>query len=64
MYDEAIKIEPKYADAYCNKGWIYLIKLLIGNSLYELNRYGEAIKMYDEVIRIDPTYAEAYCNKG
>ena len=43
---------------------IYIIQLLLGVTLYMINRYGEAIKMYDEVIRIDPTYAYAYYYKG
>ena len=53
-YDEAIRIDPNYADAYYNKG------VALGN----LEKYDEEIKCYDEAIRIDPNYAGAYYNKG
>ena len=37
MYDEAIKIDPKYAYAYYSKGlYIYFF---IANSLFNLNKF-------------------------
>ena len=33
MYDEAIKINSQYANAYNNKGLIHYFLLKIGNSL-------------------------------
>ena len=48
-YDEAIRIDPEYAEAWFNKGL----------ALYNQGRYDEAIKAYDEAIRIDPELAVA-----
>jgi tetratricopeptide (TPR) repeat protein len=45
-YDKAIKIDPKYVDAYNNKG----------NALSDLGRIEEAIIEYDEAIKIDPKF--------
>jgi tetratricopeptide (TPR) repeat protein len=53
-YDEAIRLDTKYAAAYTNKG----------AALSELKQYEEAIKCYDEAIRLDTKYAAAYNNKG
>ena len=38
MYDEVIKIDPKYTDAYFNKG-LYIYILSIANSLFNLNQF-------------------------
>ena len=43
-YDEAIRLDPKYADAWNNKG----------TALNNQGKYDEAIKAYDEAIRLDP----------
>ena len=53
-YDEAIKIDPKFAEAWYNKGI----------ALRKLKKYEEAIKCFDEAIKIDPKFAEAWYNKG
>jgi tetratricopeptide (TPR) repeat protein/S1-C subfamily serine protease len=53
-YDETIRIDPKYAAAYNNRGIAY----------NELGQYGRAIQDYDEAIRLDPQYANAYTNRG
>ena len=43
-YDEAIRLDPNYADAWNNKGI----------ALDDQGKYDEAIKAYDEAIRLDP----------
>ena len=53
-YDEAIRINPDYADAHYNKGL----------SLSALGQEEEAIKCYDEAIRINPDHANALNDKG
>ncbi|MFZ0511733.1 MAG: tetratricopeptide repeat protein [Candidatus Nitrosopolaris sp.] len=53
-YDQAIKIDPKYADAWINKGL----------AIHNLRKYNEAIESYDKAIEIDPKYADAWNNKG
>ena len=53
-YDEAIKLDPKYAHAWYNKGI----------SLNSLGRYEDALTCYDEAIKLDPKYAIAWNNKG
>ena len=53
-YDEAICIDPQFAEAYNNRG---IIK-------DELGRYDEAIADFDEALRIDPQYATAYNSRG
>ena len=53
-YEEAIRIDPDYADAHFNKGL----------ALSALGQKEEAIKCYDEAIRINPDDGDAYYNKG
>jgi tetratricopeptide (TPR) repeat protein len=53
-YDEALRINPKYAEAWSNKG------LALGN----LGQHEEAIRCHDEALRINPKYAEAWSNRG
>ena len=53
-YNEAIRLNPNYAEAYWNRG-------LINNNLH---KYDEAISDYNEAIRLNPNYAEAYWNRG
>ena len=45
-YDKALKVNPKYVDAYNNKGL----------SLHNLGRYEEAILEYDKALKINPKY--------
>ncbi|KAM3133131.1 hypothetical protein pb186bvf_014707 [Paramecium bursaria] len=54
MFDLAIKLNANNAIIYYNKG----------NSLYNLERYQEAIQMYNEVIKLNPDDIEAYIYKG
>jgi tetratricopeptide (TPR) repeat protein len=53
-YDKVIRLDPKYAPAYNNRGIIYQDK----------REYDKAINSYDEAIRLDPKYAAAYMNRG
>ena len=53
-YNKALKVNPKYANAFFNKGI----------SLHNLGGYAEAIAKSDKVLKIDPNYANAYNNKG
>ncbi len=53
-YDQVIRLDPNYADAYINRG---LAKRKLG-------QYAEAIKDYDQVIRFDPNDVSAYNNRG
>lgn len=53
-YDKAININPEYANAYYNKGLVYL---------YDQGKYEEAIKCFDKVIQLRPKDTEACFNK-
>ncbi|MHA7841420.1 MAG: tetratricopeptide repeat protein, partial [Gammaproteobacteria bacterium] len=53
-YDEALRLDPKYALAYFNRGFA---KRFLG-------RYDEAIRDYDEALRLDPEDALAYFYRG
>jgi tetratricopeptide (TPR) repeat protein len=53
-YDEAIRINPWYADVWRHKA----------DMLKKLRRYGEALEVYDEIIKIDPLNAKAWYLKG
>ena len=54
-YNEAIRLDPKYALAYFSRGSFY------GNILGDKDR---ALADYNEAIRLDPKYAPAYNNRG
>jgi tetratricopeptide (TPR) repeat protein len=53
-YDEAIRLDPKFAMAWNNKGL----------ALFGQGKYDEAIKALDEAIRLDPTYVYPWIGKG
>ncbi len=53
-YNEAIKINLDYAEAWNNKGV----------TLSKMHRYDEALEAYNEAIRINRNNAEAWNNKG
>jgi|GEM_PF-6345350 len=53
-YEEAIKLNPNYANAWNN----------MGNALNDQGKYEDAIKAYEEAIRLKPNFSEAWYNKG
>jgi tetratricopeptide (TPR) repeat protein len=53
-YEQAIRLDPNYANACNGKG----------NVLWDLKRYDEALAAYEQAIRLDPNFANAYYNKG
>jgi len=54
LYTEAIRLDPRYAWAYNNRGIAYRKK----------GDYGRAIRDYDRAIALKPDYAVAYNNRG
>ena len=53
-YAAAIRIDPRFALAYNNRGSMHL----------EQKRYDKALEDYHAAIRIDPRYALAYMGRG
>ena len=53
-YSKAIKLNPKYFEAYNN----------IGVAHTSWRKTNKAIECFDRAIQINPSYAEAYNNKG
>ena len=53
-FDEAIRLDPKYAKAYNNRGIAW----------YAKGYNDRAIADYNEAIRLDPKLAQAYYNRG
>jgi len=53
-YNEAIELDPRYADAYFNRG----------NANFNKGQYDQAIADFTEAIEINPMLAEAYTNRG
>lgn len=53
-YDQAIKISPRLAEAYSNRG----------NALQDKGDLCGSIADYESAIKIDPSFAKAYGNRG
>ena len=53
-YSEALRLNPKDADAYYNRGIAWERR----------GEYDKAIADYSEAIRLNPNYADAYYNRG
>ena len=53
-YENALKLNPDYAEAYCN----------MGNALQEQRQLKEAVEAYSKAISLKPYLAEAYYNLG
>jgi lipoprotein NlpI len=53
-FDEAIKIDPKFAPAYFNRGFAESLQ----------HQGAEAIADYTQAIALDPNYKEAYYQRG
>jgi len=54
MYEKAIKLNPRYANAYYS----------LGVTLKELGRLNDAIEMLKKAIVLDPSHVESYNNLG
>jgi len=54
FFDQSIKVDRKYADAYNNRGV----------ALYEEQKYGAAVKDYKRAIALDTSSASFYSNLG
>ena len=52
-YDRAIETNPRYAEAWNNKG----------NALTRQRKYDEALWCYDKALEIDRNYKEVWLNK-
>ena len=52
--DEAVRLDPGFADAFNGRGFAYLGK----------QQYDRAIQDFDEAIRLDPAFASAFNNRG
>ncbi len=53
-FNEALKIDPKLADAFKGRGFIY----------YRLGKYKHAIKEYDKCLSLAPDDSEGYYERG
>ncbi|GAH96835.1 unnamed protein product, partial [marine sediment metagenome] len=53
-FAKAIQLNPKYANAYYNRGIAY----------GELRQHTKAVSDYTRAIELDPKYTEAYYNRG
>jgi tetratricopeptide (TPR) repeat protein len=53
-FDKALQINPRYHDAYNNKGL----------ALFELGKINEAIECFNEVLKLKPDFHRAYNNLG
>ena len=53
-FNQAIRLNPKYADAYNYRGAIY----------YNQGEHEKALADFNQAIRLNPKYADAYCNRG
>ena len=49
-----LRLDPKSADAYCNRGNAYL----------QLKKPGQSIKDYDAALQIRPDDPDIRCNRG
>jgi glycosyltransferase involved in cell wall biosynthesis len=54
LFQQALKIDPNFAIAYCN----------LGATLKAMGQFSEAIAHYNQAIFLNPNYAEAYQNLG
>ncbi|NQU22883.1 MAG: tetratricopeptide repeat protein [Candidatus Nealsonbacteria bacterium] len=53
-FSEAIRLDPKFTEAYVSRGWVY----------QEVGELGKAVADYDRAIQLDADNAEAFCNRG
>jgi len=50
-YNEAIRLDPDYAEAYDSRGSVH----------YFMGDHDKALADYNEAIRLDPNYRNSYC---
>lgn len=60
-FNEVIRIEPKFADGYYNRGNAYAQKGLFHNSMSDFDR---AIADFDEAIKLNPKDADYFASRG
>jgi tetratricopeptide (TPR) repeat protein len=53
-YNEAVRLDPRYAAAYNSRGLTY----------YKKGDYDRAIADYNQALALDPNFADAHCNRG
>lgn len=53
-YSAAIRLDPKYAEAFCERGKAYFAN----------RNYGSVIADYNEAIRLDPKYVKAFLQRA
>jgi lipoprotein NlpI len=53
-YDQAVRLNPSYADAFINRGGTY----------HGQGDYERAIQDYDQAVRLKPSFAIAFNNRG
>jgi tetratricopeptide (TPR) repeat protein len=57
-YNQALRINPNYAEAYYNRG---VTRAQLKGGIEDFN---EALEDFNEALRINPNYAEAYYNRA
>ncbi|MEC4819042.1 MAG: tetratricopeptide repeat protein [Scytonema sp. PMC 1069.18] len=53
-FNQAIKLDPNFADAYIGRGYAYVYK----------KDYDRAIAEFNQAIKLDPNFVDAYIGRG
>lgn len=59
-YDEAIRLNPSYADAYANRGALHISR----DTSHREDRYAQSMQDLDEAIRLEPSHARAFHHRS
>ncbi len=59
-YDEAIRLNPSHAEAFANRGWLYIN----GGIASFQEKFDRAIQDLDVAIRLDPAHAKAFRDRA